>query len=230
MLSLLKKLFGLEAGVNASSPEEVGGWQKGYEENAMLLAGWKFIATLQARTPKKYLLMHGVVVANEADATKPREQWQGIWIPSLKEQYDLNMPNQQSATDIGSMPVSEYLPFLLKLRDLVETEQSINDRIESLKASNWTEQERSYIACHGGIDALAEKFFPPSLGEIGFTAAQIAQLYERGIYTPAQVSQMSDQDILSVKGVGAARLRKVREMILPFSVYDHAKLDAVLLD
>lgn len=230
MLSLLKKFLGLGADVSTSSQEDVGGWQRFAKENADILAGWKFSATLQVRTPKKYLQMHGQLVASEADALKPREEWQGIWVPSVKEQYALKIANQQSATDIGSLPVGEYLPFLLKLRGLVETEQSINDRIESLKACNWTEQERSYIASHGGIDALAEKFFPPSLGEIGFTTAQIAQLHERGIYTPAQVSQMSDQDILSVKGVGAARLRKVREMIMPLSAYDHSRIDSVFLD
>lgn len=194
-----------------------------------LLAGWKFCATLQIRTPKKYLLMHGKILP-KGEVIQPKEMWQGILVPSLKEEFQLDVPNRTCASDIGPVSDSEYLPFLLKLRSLVETEQSINDRIESLKASSWTEQERGYVAGHGGIDALAEKFFPPSLGEIGFTAAQIAQLYERGIYTPVQVNRMSDEDILSVKGIGATRLRKIREMILPFSAYDHARLDAVLLD
>lgn len=129
-----------------------------YNDNQGVISGLEFSATLQIRTPLSVLEHHGEtfqgppskapVYCSEAD---------GGWDLKLKSWADLagsesvrqrliaiGEPERESASDVGPVKPSEYLPFLKDFRRIVEKPSAVSsllNELDSLPCSSPTYQQ-----------------------------------------------------------------------------------------
>jgi hypothetical protein len=127
--------------------------------------GFEFCATLQLRTPLRVLLRHGEFYPKN-DGGQPqiaREPWEGIWIPKEKTWEELGItgiddfPDSTMASDIGMVRAEDYLPFLIAVREIVELNDSIENRIEMLKKRLMVSEWKTYVEKHNGIGSIIQK-------------------------------------------------------------------------
>lgn len=185
--------------------------------------GFRFCATLQLRTPLRVLLRDGELYLKN-DGHQPqiaREPWEGIWVPVSTKSFEetacgpdstadniaffrrldagLAAAGRTVASQIGPIRADDYLPFLIAIREIVELNDSIEHRInklrEMLSACDWQE----FIGKHGGMDKIIERFFPKFMN----LAASLD--------TPNRISAASDETLLTIKGIGPAKLKAIRE-------------------
>lgn len=195
-----------------------------YEQNADLIDGLEFSATLQLRTPLRVLIHHGET-HKKLKVPPPSyafDQSEGIWIPKLKNWKDLGFdiqesPDQDLASDIGVIPDDgEYLKFLITIRKIVEKNTTIESRILDIRDFSLTGQGDEFIKMHGGIDSLIDKIFPKFL-DLG-----------PDLNTPNKISLASDEELLKIKGIGPSKLKKIRDKCAGITVgRDFDRLDNV---
>lgn len=186
-----------------------------------LIAGWTFIATMQLRTPLRILNRHSETYDGLTDPPQiAREQWEGIWTPklkSLKELTGLDMEDFRAssmASDIGQIPCDggDYLKFLLKVRAIVEGNESIKSRKMLLRDELRNPDWASFCRKLGGKQAIQNLFFPAFIDTIkGLPAHSVAALWEAQLTTPESISKASDAELMAIKGVGPAKLKAIRE-------------------
>lgn len=92
-----------------------------------LIKGWELHATMQLRTPLKWLQRHREFHVGSKRPTEELPPEHAIWIFKLKSWRDLGIdedevPESTIASQIGQIPVDggEFLPFLLEYRMIVE--------------------------------------------------------------------------------------------------------------
>lgn len=214
---------------NASSPigktvgelqsEPLSAWGKW--GNIDIITGLEFSATMQLRTPLRVLLRHGEIHSDRN--TKPpeivHEGWEGSWLPKLKTFREIGLdmdepPPGAHASSIGPIVARDYLPFLIAIREIVELNESIENRIDKLRemlaACRWQE----FISKHGGIEGIVRYFFhwnihiqpmptlPPSA---------MNEFVRLGYFnTPSRIAAATDEELLSIKGIGPAKLKAIR--------------------
>jgi len=174
-----------------------------------ILAGMEFCATMQLRTPLRVLLHHGEL-HTDLSASPPcyvKDQWEGIWVPALKTWAELgiaakDIPPGTVASDIGPVPEDggDYLPFLLKVRGIVEADLSIEQRINELECCEFSASDKKCIDLLGGLDGIIERLFPKFL------------YLGPDLDTPNKISAASDDALLNISGVGPAKLKKIRAL------------------
>lgn len=177
-----------------------------------VIKGYRFCATVQLRTPFRVLSRHleecrklkelntsGYFAMFENDALPKiaKEQWEGIWMPFV---FD-GPPLGGMASDVGVIPATggDYLPFLLAIRKIVESPDSIDSRIAKLHEMPIKPAWRAYLEHHGGMDSIANRFFPFFMAIGGKPMS------------PNQIAAMTDQDLLAIKGIGPAKLKTIRQ-------------------
>lgn len=189
-----------------------------WRENQDVFKGLEFFATLQLRTPLRVLLRHGEQ-HRDVNSEPPeivREMWEGIWVPKTKTFRDLGLdidefPTGTAASDAGQISPEAYLPFLVTVRQIVESDESIQRRITRLRQVPMEGVWKIGIDRHGGIDSIIDYFFTPfvrTIPKIG--DAQSASLTDRGVTTPNAIAAASDDLLLSIKGLGPAKLDAIR--------------------
>ncbi len=101
--------------------------------------GLIFIATLQIRTPLSVLQHHGEVHCGPPSAVPIYGSLgDGIWMYNTKSWSELagrkvwDPPESCCASDIGPVLASKYLPFLKKFRAIVESNDSVDQRLSQL--------------------------------------------------------------------------------------------------
>ena len=180
-----------------------------------IFIGARFCATMQIRTPLRVLLRHGQTHKThlEAPPVIAREMWEGIWIWEVDPTFDLARAiEERVASDIGNIPDDgAYLAFLIKVRKIVESDGSIEDRRaalwDELIQPKWTE----YCLRLGGAEAVLEKFFPRFISTIkGLPMSAVEALWEIGLTTACDLNATPDADLLSIKGIGDAKLQQIR--------------------
>ncbi|MDB6454733.1 hypothetical protein [Falsirhodobacter sp. 20TX0035] len=89
-----------------------------------VIVGWRFIATMQRRTPLAWLSQH----LRQASAPSEVPKQYGIWVPQTKTLRELGidmdeLPPPTMASEIGQIPQDggDFLPFLVAYRHVVET-------------------------------------------------------------------------------------------------------------
>lgn len=179
-----------------------------------VLSHLEFTATMQLRTPLEILNHHGSTCP--ADGCTPPFQVSmadGIWIPVVDERFSALREGATMASDIGPIPYNEkeYLDFLKSIRSIVEQVSELSARRNGLylmlKSSPWPK----FIAAHGGIDSIVEKFFPMFITTIsGLPKASQDHFSSLGCVTPKDISAMDDRYLLSIPGVGPAKLGAIR--------------------
>jgi hypothetical protein len=176
-----------------------------------------FCATLQLRTPLRVLLRHGAIhldIQSEPPIIA-REDWEGIWLPQVSA-----TPYQgEMASDVGPVRASDYLPFLLAIREIVEANEPIESRVKKLQEmplmdgwKTYVEQYGpSHISNHKGMCWVTDYFFPRFLDTIPkLGGVEIEELSRLGLDTANSITDASDECLLSIKGIGRAKLQKIR--------------------
>lgn len=208
---------GLLAGqIGQMSPAEVAR-ALGAED---LIAGSEFFATHQLRTPLRILLRHGEI-HRDMHRTPPviaTELWQGIWFARTKTWRELgsvvDVPECQPSTvasDAGQVRSEEYLPFLIAVRSIVESEGTATARSDLL--NDELERPCWVDACNklGGRHTVVDRFFPPFVATIkGLPCEAAAALRTKGLKTPGALARTSDAELLAIKGIGLAKLLLIR--------------------
>lgn len=209
-----RSLVGKTVGELQSEP--VSAWG-----NDDIITGLKFSATMQLRTPLRVLLRHGEI---HTDRTKPppriaMERWEGIWLPVTKSFEEIACRPDSTAddveffrrldaglarsyiiaSDVGPILEENYLPFLIAVRRIVETDDTIEHRIEKLREMPIEAGWQVFVSKHGGIDGIIQRFFPKFIN------------LAAGLDTPNRIAAASDETLLSIKGIGPAKLKAIRE-------------------
>ena len=178
-----------------------------------IFIGARFCATMQIRTPLRVLLRHGQTHRThlEAPPTIAKETWEGIWIWEVDPKFTFAI-EERVASDIGNIPDDgAYLTFLIRVRKIVESDGSIEDR----RAALWDEliqpKWAEYCFRLGSTEAVLEKFFPRFISTIkGLPRSAVEALWEIGLTTACDLNATPDADLLSINGIGAAKLQKIR--------------------
>ena len=217
--------------VNSGNP------QKAWIENEDIIIGLKFHATLQLRTPLRVLTRHGEVYSdkNKEPPKIAKELWEGIWIPQLKTFRELGLDVDElsestTATSIGQINSSDYLLFLISIREILELEESIDDRIFKLRHMQLTANGKTFVNSHGGIDQIINEVFPPFIHTIPkLKITTINELSKLNINTANQIQIASDDTLLNLSGIGKATLKNVRDYCAGMIINrDEMRLDKVV--
>lgn len=174
----------------------------------------EFTATMQLRTPLDILNHHGCTCA--ADGRTPPYQVSmadGIWLPVVDDRFSALREGATMASDIGPIQCNdkEYLAFLKSIRSIVEQTSELSERRKELYASLENTQWPKFIVAHGGADSIADKFFPMFIATIsGLPKASQDHLASLGCVTPNAINAMDDRSLLSISGIGPAKLAALR--------------------
>ena len=196
-----------------------------YKVNADILKGYTLCVTMQLRTPLKYLEMHGQIIDLESTPTQvPIEH--GCWVPQCKPWTELGIdlkeaPEGTMASDIGPIPANggQYLEFLKVFRNIVESIMSPEQKknaILSLGTNN--NYFASILSTHPNLqgDKLNQWLgYDKILGISGFNPTLAKALYEVGFLTAKALKDATDKELRSVKGIGQAKVKQIRELQNP---------------
>lgn len=222
ILSFLTKLFQSDEKSSTSNSQTIGSLQnKPIAEwgNRDIINGLEFSATLQLRTPLEVLKRHGEIFSgHDTPPQYAKEQWHGIWLPKTKTFRELGidvneMEEGSCASDAGSVKASEYLPFLLKFREIVEKTLSVDEAIVSLEhLSKQDDNFKVFWNKHKAVDAdFPHSFFYKQLATIEGIGSKTAKaLYENGFKSIEEIKNATDNELLNIKGVGKSLLIKMR--------------------
>lgn len=190
-------------------------------ENDDVLDGSIFIATLQLRTPLEVLKHHGEIFRerNQKLPNYAKEEWQGIWVPKAKSFKDLGLDIEEmdegtSSSDIGAVKPSEYVPFLVEFRKIVEGAKPIDEIIKELyNLANTDQKFKSFWDRHCGADSdFPHSFFYKQLTLIDGVGVKSAKLlYENGFKNIKDLQNAKDEELLKIKGIGESLVMKIRK-------------------
>ncbi|MDO9012282.1 MAG: hypothetical protein Q7U78_10835 [Gallionella sp.] len=207
-----KKVF---ATMEESQNNKIDTWKNEQD----ICDGLEFVATMQLRTPLRVLLRHGEI-HSDINSEPPKianEMWEGIWIIKTKTWnelgLDLNEVQESTmASEIGQIRAGDYLPFLIAVREIVELNDSIDSRINKLREKAKGDDWRPFIRKHGGINKVIAKFFPRFIDTIPkINEATIEDLSSLSLDTPNIIAGATDEALLTVKGIGQAKLKVIRD-------------------
>lgn len=124
------------------------------------IEGMQFVATAQLRTPLALLRRDGMVLHPDDVPEPDYPYWAGIWTLKGKtttftpEMIKAMQDSECRATAIGPQKTTEYMPFLIRFREVVEsadTKEIVLREIEAMRANPlWN----SFISLHGGAELM----------------------------------------------------------------------------
>lgn len=192
-----------------------------WRANRDILVGLQFVATMNLGVPLRVLSRHGEI---HTDITNPPPEIalnlsEGIWVQKVRSLRSMGIemddpPEGMMASAIGPIPTDggEFLTFLIVVRELVEGCEDVDVRAarlyDELKRTFWCK----FVSALGGHPAgIVSYFFPYAVDTIpGLTMVARDVLSRRGIDTAAKVAITPDSDLLSIKGIGPAKLKAIR--------------------
>lgn len=206
--------------------------------NSDIISGLQFCATMQLRTPLRVLLRHGELFSDLPNEPPQiaRAMWEGIWTahgPSFRELgIELDEPPSLIASSIGLIPGDggDYLKFLIVVREIVESANSIGDRMAALVHEVIRPQllKFQHVRFHSAYD-IADYFFPAFLSDIPRLARKAAQeLRKLGLDTAETLDAATDAQLLSVPGIGPRALLEIRKKCSETTIdRDNSRVDQV---
>ncbi len=181
------------------------------DESDDLIKGWRFVVPMNLTTPLEFLLRHGEV----SDTRKDEPLAFGIWMPILKPWEELGIrfksidTVEKMASDIGLIPTDggQFLPFLIKYRQIVESD---TERVDTLtKLAELEQHYPEFTAKLGGdlckLLVLSELRTLPGCGE-----KTAEKLYKAGYISKTQVIEASVDKLISVPGIGHSTVQKMK--------------------
>jgi len=244
-----------------------------WKNNQDIINGLEFIATLQLRTPLRVLLRHGEIHRdiNTAPPKYAKEMWEGIWTFNTKTYRELGIDIDKikgtHASDVGQVMADDYLPFLIAIRKIVELNEPIENRIKKLREMPISDEWKTYVEKHGGIEKIIRYFFSGFIDIIPIAIREILELNDSienridklrempvvgewkkylenhvgidtvidrffpkfidtipklslsmkddlsklSLGTPNHIAAAPDKTLLNIKGIGKAKLQKIRD-------------------
>lgn len=169
-----------------------------------------------------------------------REPWEGIWGMETKSYEEVacgpdSTPedveffrrmdcaladNRTVASAIGPVRPDDYLPLLIAIRKIVELDEPIDSRIKKLREMPMVSDWQTLVSRHGpsyknesrGMEWIIEYFFPRFIKSIPkISAGMVDELCKLGLDTPNRIAAAPDETLLSIKGIGQAKLKTIRD-------------------
>lgn len=189
--------------------------------------GMRFSATFNIRTPLRLLRRDGQVVPLGTRLADDFDRSMGHWFPKPKSLDDLlgttgldEMAEDRSrrASSAGPVKPSEYLPFLIAVREAVEDpSDGTSGRMARLHKTCARPAFVRFVAAEGGAGRMSDRFFPPVLSLIGgLPSGSRDCLRDMHLNTVAKLNAASDATLLAVKGVGPSNLAAIRAFCADF--------------
>ena len=196
-----------------------------------VIAGWRYSATLSTRTPLQYLEREGEFVEGpeQPPLVGPEENHlengvgfnsYGIWLQVIQwpEDFTPPPPGRRAAAggmvQIGSKEEKNLISFLKDYRRIVESNESIDCKIQALKDLSVSSPENSTVwEKLSKYSSLIDGHF---CGELefqlpeGMGTKKAEALYFAGFRTIDEIRMATDNDLLAVKGIGKGLVRKLR--------------------
>jgi hypothetical protein len=122
------------------------------------------------------------------------------------------MPEAFHTSDLGPVLPSNYLPFLVTLREILESNESIDDRVKMLIEYPMNVEWNDYVSKRGGMGSIIDKFFPRFIDTIpSLSVATVDELFNFGLDTPNAIATTNDDVLLSISGIGKSKLKTIRD-------------------
>lgn len=193
-----------------------------FQRNRDVLDGVIFIATLQIRTPLSVLQHHGEFHPGPPSAVpKYGSLADGIWIYKTKSWSELagrkvREPITESccASDIGPIQASKYLPFLKKFRTIVESNDSVDQKLALLfELRNSSEDFRdTWSRLQDVYPNFPQSFFYLQLAVIpGIGATTAERLFNFGFRTINDLQCASESELKRVPSLGTKLISRIRD-------------------
>lgn len=199
-----------------------------------LIAGWMYSATIQLRTPLRVLNLHGEKVSADHGRPVETETQHGAWVPVLKTYSEMGFQipeiDRTSASDVGQIPADggKYLQLLKSLRQIVEAPEEIPARLAQLRAELSKPAWAEFVTKLGGRESIYAKFFPAFIETIpSIPATAVEAMWAAELTTPRAISEASDAELLSIKGIGPVKLKAIRAACEAAQDKDAERLDMV---
>ena len=126
------------------------------------IKGFRFVATMQPRTPLYVLLRDGEVWPLERDLPAPDyPPWAGTWsfLTRSFEEVGISVPEAEPgprATHAGPLPADEILPFLISFRRNVEGAASRDEALFLVRTMQLNNRWAWLIDAHGGAEKMVD--------------------------------------------------------------------------
>lgn len=191
-----------------------------YFGNQDVLRGLRFNATLQVRTPLWVLEHHGELFEGPPSAA-PRygTMADGFWVPEPKTWAELGFDLQEGresthASDVGPVRPSDYLPFLIDFRRIVESDAAVSEKIARLNTLRskspaygdlWQRLEAAY-------PEFPDSFFYREFTKIPGVGQKTARaLYVAGFQSLSDLAAVEGAELQRIPGVGAKTAEVISE-------------------
>lgn len=198
-------------------------------QNDDLISGWRYLATLQLRTPLSYLERDGEfspgpaepqLVGPAVNTVLNGDSFNeyGIWLMVIDAGILPPSTLAIRATEfgtikIGSQEEKDLLSFLKSFRYIIETAEThdqILTELDDLSLSN-PENKKIWKRMLLADPKFPHSFFYQKLCGIPGVGVKLAEkLYHTGFRSINNIFIATDKDLLKVEGVGSCLLSKVR--------------------
>lgn len=207
-------------------------FQSSYEDSD-LIGGWRYSATLQLRTPLAYLEMDGEFSPGrrKPPLVGPAENFledgtgfnpYGTWLPEI-DYEGLGFPPPPPGTRAaswgpvrcGSSEEKELLSFLKSFRYIVETAETLDQKLAELAdlSTSTPANRRVWQKVVASEPGFPDSFFYGELCRLPGVGPKAAErLYRAGFRTAEEIQAASDEDLLTVEGLGKGLLAKLRAL------------------
>ena len=200
-------------------------------DDSDLISGWRYSATLQLRTPLAYLERDGEFSPGpvEPPLVGSAENFlddgtgfnpYGIWLREIDYKglgFSPPPPPQRSAqwgpVRVGSSEEKELLSFLKSFRYIVETAETLDQKLAELAdlSTSTPANRRIWQKARASDPGFPDSFFYGELCRLPGVGPKAAErLYRAGFRTVEEIQAASDEDLLTVEGLGKGLLRKLR--------------------
>ncbi|MGR0480932.1 MAG: helix-hairpin-helix domain-containing protein [Candidatus Electronema sp. V4] len=195
-------------------------YTKNDEENIDVVAGLEFHATLRIGTPLCVLKHHGELFKGAASrAPKYASPADGIWIQETKswKELGIDIPEPEMArdvwSDIGTINPDNYLPFLKRFRNIVESNKATEEKIILIEQlQNHSSTFKYIFKClqetYGDFPTC---YFYMQLTELPGVGNKTAlNLFKQGFRTKEQVLSASQEELTKIPGIGAKTASRIQ--------------------
>ncbi|MFM2479570.1 helix-hairpin-helix domain-containing protein [Celerinatantimonas sp. MCCC 1A17872] len=185
-----------------------------------------FQAVFRLNTHLDYLLMHGRVLCLDALPEEVAFE-QGSWLRFANSMF--NCDDDTVTTDAGALSASSYLQYTIMLKKIVASDKSVNDKIAlflqvvqnyplfepiekrllaNYKAQDIVELMSRFLPEDDRLFCCKDK--PGSVLMIDAIDSGLArELARQGVTTISELLLMSDEQLLSVKGIRPVQAERI---------------------
>ncbi len=196
-----------------------------------LIAGWRYSATWQLRTPLAYLEMDGEfspgpkeppLVGPEASHLPDGTGFNpyGCWVREIDYKgLDFSPPpppqrsTQWGPVRVGSSEEKELLSFLKSFRYIVETAETLDQKLAELTelSTSTPANRRVWQKVVASDPGFPDSFFYGELCDLPGVGLKVAErLYRAGFRTVEEIQAASDAELLPIEGLGKKVISKIR--------------------